>query len=67
MEEWVDYINATIEITTMHVEETYELAPKTTRKEFALWIKENYPEMLKYMFTRLDNKDILPLIYKLAF
>lgn len=67
MNEWVDYIDAVIEITTEHIEEMYEAAPKTTRKEFALWIKENCPELLKYMFARLDNKDILPFIYKSAF
>lgn len=64
MDEWVDYINTVIEITTESIEEVYKSAPKTTRKDYAVWVKENAPELSKYMFARLDNRDVLPLIYK---
>ena len=64
---WVKSIDETIETVTGKIEQAYKLAPKTTRKEYAIWIQKNVPELLKYMFSKLDNKDLLPLIYKFAF
>ena len=67
MEGWIDYINTVIEITIEHIEEAYKSAPKTTRKEYALWVQAYVPELSKYMFAKADNKDLLPLIYTFAF
>ena len=49
------------------VEQAYALAPKSTRKEYALWIKHNHPSLLPYMFARLDGQDYEPIIYRQAF
>lgn len=38
-----------------------------TRKEFALWVKANCPELSPYMFAKLDKHDVRPLIFDIAF
>lgn len=48
-------------------DQVYDQAPTTTRKEFALWVAVNHPEMAPYLFARLDGKPVEPLIYKMAF
>jgi RNA ligase len=37
------------------------------RKEFALWVKENCPELSPYMFAKFDKHDIIPMIFDIAF
>lgn len=40
-----------------------ESAPKTTRKDFALWAKAEHPEDMPLLFSLLDEKDIhVPLL-----
>ena len=65
--EWIEYIDNTVKTITEQIEKAYEQAPKTTRKGYAIWVQEQEPKLLKYMFVKADNKDILPLIYKYAF
>ena len=67
LDEWVKQIDRTIGTVTDKIEKAYRLSPKTTRKEYALWIQKNVPGLSRYMFSRLDNKNLLPLIYKFAF
>lgn len=44
---------------------TFDAAPKTTRKEFALWVQVNVKkDDWAYMFAMLDSKPINPIIYK---
>lgn len=64
---WTDIIDTTIDVMLKRIENAYENAPKANRKEYATWIQKNEHSLSKYMFTRYDNKDVLPLIYKLAF
>jgi len=45
----------------------FAVAPKSNRKEFAMWVRANYPDDQVYLFALLDGRDIRPLIYKHAF
>jgi len=36
----------------------FNKAPKDSRKEFALWAKENAPSVLHYLFMMLDGRDV---------
>ena len=49
------------------IESVFSKAPKHDRKTFALWVKDNRPELAPYLFRRLDGQDYTNLIYKLAF
>jgi RNA ligase len=42
-------------------------APKSSRKEFALWVQENHRQMAPYLFAMYDGKPLRPVIYKRAF
>ena len=64
---WIDQIQSIVEETKDKVELAYSQAPKSTRKEFALWALENYKSLSPYLFARLDGKPVEPLIYKMAF
>lgn len=67
IDRWVEQIEGTIGSLLSRIEVAYESAPKKTRKSYAIWMKEQEPELFKYMFARADGKDLLPLIYKCAF
>lgn len=64
---WVQKIEETIAYTLRDIDVNFDAAPKNTRKNYAVWCKEHTPELMQYMFLRLDGKDILPAIYKHAF
>lgn len=64
---WVVEIEGTVERTRAAIEAAFAAAPKGSRKAFALWARENHPELMTYLFAKLDGKEIEPLIYKLAF
>ena len=64
---WVDEIQATVEKTKQQVRLVFEQAPKTSRKEFALWVMAHHKPLSSYLFATLDGKPLEPLIYKLAF
>ncbi len=64
---WVNEIQQTVELINSQVMAAFELAPKETRKDFALWVSKNEPGLASYLFAMLDNKPIDALIYKLAF
>ena len=65
--EWIGEIDTTIEYIQETVKYVFSKAPKNNRKEYALWCKDNAPYLLPYMFAYLDEKDLLPIIYKNAF
>jgi RNA ligase len=64
---WAEEINNTIIETEAQVKGIFNLAPKETRKVFAIWVMENHQAIAPYLFAMLDNKPIKPLIYKHAF
>lgn len=58
------------ETTSSIIATTYELlqqAPKSSRKEFAIWVTRNVPDYQAYLFAAFDGKPVLPLVYKHAF
>lgn len=65
--EWIDQIRLIVNQTRQQVEIAFDQAPKNTRKEFALWVMANHKPLSPYLFARLDNKPVEPLIYKKAF
>ena len=67
LQEWINTIDNTIKTISRRVEVIHKIAPKTTRKEYAFWIQKHEPTLVPYLFAKMDNKDILPLIYKFAF
>jgi len=64
---WHSDILRRIETAALRVNAALDEAPKESRKDFALWVKSKHPDLAPYLFARLDNKDILPLIYKIEF
>lgn len=64
---WTEQIDDIINTVKEETESVYKKAPKTTRKEFALWIQRNSPTLVPYLFARLDHRDLLPFIYRFAF
>lgn len=64
---WVEDIQQTVEKINQDVDMAFEGAPKQTRKDFALWVMTHHKSLASYMFSKLDNRPIDPLIYKSAF
>lgn len=64
---WVDEIQCRVEEIQSAVDAQFAIAPKSERRDFALWVKENCPDLMHYMFARLDNKDYLPILYRREF
>ena len=64
---WETQITDTIRDTSEIVRCIYETAPKNSRKEFALFVRDNAPDYAPYLFALYDGKDIDGLIYRLAF
>lgn len=64
---WVDEIQSVVQQTQTEIEQAFTLAPKDTRKDFALWVMKNHKPLASYMFAKLDGRSVVPLIYKLAF
>ena len=66
-ERWVAEIGSVAEDIENRVEHAFSAAPKSDRKEFALWVNKHHPELSAYLFYRMDGKPIRPLIYKRGF
>ena len=64
---WVAEINAKTQAIIAQAQAVFAQAPKSSRKEFALWVQANHKPLASYLFLLLDGRDILPLVYKLAF
>jgi RNA ligase len=72
-ENWVDQIENHVSETKQKVASAMACAFQynfKTRKDFALWVNKNYPDLAPYLFAVLDNKSnkhINSLIYKREF
>lgn len=62
--QWVDEIEHDVEEILVVIWEAYHVAPKETRKEFALWVKANHNDIAPYLFAILDDKDVETMIYR---
>ncbi len=65
--EWVTEIDTRVRQVKQQVAMAYHHAPKGSRKEFALWVREQHPDLMGYLFAYLDGKPLEPLIYRKAF
>ncbi len=64
---WVAQIESVASETQRRVQSAFDAAPKTTRKDFALWVQAHHRELAPCLFATLDGQDIAPMIYRLAF
>jgi RNA ligase len=64
---WVEEIESKTKTIQKAVKTAFDLAPKGSRKEFAIWTMANCKELAPYLFAMLDNHDITPMIYQNAF
>jgi RNA ligase len=56
VKEHYQIIMETVATITARVEAAYQDAPKTTRKAYALWVREHVPDLAPYMFLRMDDR-----------
>jgi RNA ligase len=66
-EDWRNQVAHTVHNIKQQVILSYDAAPKNTRKEFALWVQENCPDISSYMFLKFDGRDYVDLIYDREF
>lgn len=64
IKKWKELIDTYVRDLSVEIDTQFDIAPKTSRKEFALWIQKYRPHLSSYLFCKLDNKDYTPLIYK---
>lgn len=64
VEECFDLITNTYQDFLQKSLELYEKAPKSTRKEFALWVRNQ--EMQSVLFALYDQKDLAPSLWKIV-
>lgn len=62
VEGWTEEIQRNVGLLRWRVEELYSKAPKGTRKEFALWVKAEAPQIAPLLFARADGKDLTAFI-----
>jgi RNA ligase len=62
--EWVVLIETTVARVKNTIEAAFAAAPKTSRKEFALWVLQEHPTLQPYLFALFDERDVVPLIYQ---
>ncbi len=60
---WLAQIEHVVEDMTSQIESAFAQAPKDSRKAFALWVNEHHRNLVSYLFARLDERPLLPLIY----
>jgi RNA ligase len=65
--EWVEEIRRRVWNLTSYVEAVFEIAPKETRAEFAIWVKTYQIDFAPYLFKRYDNREYIDLIYQREF
>ncbi len=64
---WITEIETKVADIKAHVGAVFANAPKESRKDFALWVRNNYPDLSAYLFAMLDDDGSLEaMIYKLA-
>lgn len=61
---WITEIDTTVQRVKNEVQTVFDNAPKTSRKDFAIWVTTHHLSLSRYLFALLDGKDIEPLIYQ---
>lgn len=62
--QWISEIDATMADVKQQVATAFDAAPKTSRKDFALWVQQHHPKLKRYLFALLDERNLEPLIYR---
>ena len=61
---WVNDIVCRCSELDFAIAEAFEMAPKSSRKEFAIWVNGDRPELAAYLFKRYDSKPYRDLLFK---
>ena len=64
---WVAEIEEKAQHIQAEVERAFVRAPKDDRKGYALWVRDNVPSLAPYMFSRLDGREYMSLVYRREF
>jgi hypothetical protein len=64
---WVNDIRLRLSELQDAVEKAFSGAPKSSRKRFADWVREQHPDLAPYLFQKFDGRDIRQLILQRAF
>jgi hypothetical protein len=64
---WVEQIESVVADLKQRISSAFDHAPKTTRKDFALWVQAEHKELAPYLFATLDGHAVEPIIYRNAF
>jgi len=56
--------NIAVILVKFEAEYTLDQAPKSSRKEFAIWTNTHHRSLARYLFAMLDGLDIDPIIYQ---
>lgn len=60
---WIQQIQTTVDDIKAQTEKVFQQAPKSNRKQFALWVNKHQRSLSMYLFARMDDKPLEPLIY----
>ena len=65
VKQWLAEIDQRFNRVKTQCEQAFSCAPVgVSRKEYALWVMENYKPLSSYLFAMLDNRPIDQMIYK---
>lgn len=70
-QKWVDEVENLVQVVTDQVRYHLEFVLRTgvpyDRRSFAQYVKTNCPELSPYMFAAIDDRELRPIILKIAF
>lgn len=61
---WRDEAELFIDNSIDRLNGLFAMAPTGSRKDFALWVNQYHSDDAQLLFAMLDNKDVMPLLYK---
>jgi RNA ligase len=64
---WVTSVEEDVAGINHAVEVAYDTAPKTTRKEFAIYVNETHRQLAPYLFRRYDDSSYTDVLFKREF
>lgn len=64
---WVEDIESRTKSFELAIEALFDIAPKDTRKKFAVWVMKECPVLSNYLFARLDGRDYRNMILRKEF
>ncbi len=64
---WVEEIACVTDVIEERVQSAFYHSPKSTRKDFALWVKKEHLDLAPYLFACFDGKFSRKMVYDMAF